>query len=317
MFQSTIKNFSIQFNPLNERNTVSGGDLVTGHISFELTKQTKITSITMAMKGKANVHWTRGGGGKNKSRRHYSARLDFFNLKSAILQENSISGEGTKLEPGTHMYPFSCQLPHGDFPPSFKGPCGQITYALTVGINRPWHMSKDFIAELNFVNRIDTSQPELWAPLSGSNSKTICCLCCASGPITMTVSTERKAFIPGEVVKVIGDFSNASSRTVTPKVKLLQKQAYYTHNRVSSMVADKWLVHITGHPINAFTSDVHNEIMLTIPPFASPSILNCSILEVQYFIQVSLCASFSSDLTVLIPIILCKSLTYTQPPPYL
>uniref|UniRef100_UPI0037E8BCCD arrestin domain-containing protein 3-like n=1 Tax=Semicossyphus pulcher TaxID=241346 RepID=UPI0037E8BCCD len=314
MFQQTIQNFNIHFNSLNERNTVSSGDLVTGHISFELTKQTKITSITMAMKGKAHVHWSSGGG---KNRRSYSARLEFFNFKSIILHENSVSGMPTELQPGRHMFPITCQLPQGDFPSSFQGVHGQIAYTLTVGIHRPWHLSKDFSAQLNFVNRINYNQPELWAPLSGSNNKTLCCLWCASGPISMTVNTEKKAFTPGETVKLICNFSNASSRIITPKVKLQQRQVFYTLSKASRRMCVKDLVSITGHPISAHTSDVHNEIMLTIPSIAPNSITNCSILEVEYVIQVTLCISFASNnLTVLIPIILCDTYISAQPPAY-
>ncbi|XP_034547451.1 uncharacterized protein LOC117818610 [Notolabrus celidotus] len=316
LFTPTIKNFNIQVDPLNERNTVTSGDLVTGHISFELTKETKVTSITMAMKGKAMVHWSRSAG-KGK-RRHYSAKLDFFKLKNVILQEtsSSISGVGPKLQPGTHMYPFSCQLPQGDFPPSYMGPSAHITYTLTVGINRPWHLSKDTDAQLNFVNRIDTTQPELWAPLTGSNRTTLCCLCCASGPIGLTARTEKKAFTPGETVKIICDFSNTSSRILTPKVTLQQKQVCYTLSKHSHMMLIKKLVNLTGNPVSAFTSNVQNDIMLTIPPSTPLSISNCSILEVDYFVEVSLCARFSHDLTVLIPIILYDPSAVTQPPPY-
>ncbi|XP_041644129.1 arrestin domain-containing protein 3-like [Cheilinus undulatus] len=317
MFQQVIKNFNIHFNPLNEQNTISGGDLVTGHISFELTKETKITSITMAVRGKAHVHWSRGGGGKRSRRRHYSAKLEFFNLQGYIMQDGNVSGGTTKLQPGTHMFPFSCQLPQGDFPSTFHGPHGHIAYTLTVGINRPWHLCKDFVAQLNFVNRFDTNQPLLGAPLSGSNSKTVCCLCCVSGPVTMTVSTEKKAFTPGETLKLICDFSNASTRTITPKIKLQQRQVYYTISRNSRTMVFKKLEFITGHPINPHTSFVRNEILLTIPTSASPSISNCSILEVEYFIEVRLCASFSSDLTVLIPIIICNTFISPQPPAYM
>uniref|UniRef100_A0A3Q3GCB4 Arrestin-like N-terminal domain-containing protein n=1 Tax=Labrus bergylta TaxID=56723 RepID=A0A3Q3GCB4_9LABR len=84
-----IKNFNIHVNPLNARNTISTGDLLTGHISFELTKETNVTSITMAMKGKAHVHWSRGAGGKRRRRRNFSAKLEFFNLKGVILQDRS------------------------------------------------------------------------------------------------------------------------------------------------------------------------------------------------------------------------------------
>ncbi|XP_020506587.1 arrestin domain-containing protein 3 [Labrus bergylta] len=315
MFKQVIKNFNIHVNPLNARNTISTGDLLTGHISFELTKETNVTSITMAMKGKAHVHWSRGAGGKRRRRRNFSAKLEFFNLKGVILQDRSVSGMSAKLQPGTHMYPFTCQLPQGDFPSSFQGPNGQIKYALTVGINRPWHLSKEVEAQLNFLKRIDTNQPLLRAPLSGSNSKTEGCLCCTLGLITMTVSTAKKAFTTGETVKLMCVFSNTSSRTVTPKVTLLQKQAYYTLSRTSSIMQFKKLVSMNGHPIGAHTSVLHIEYTLTIPSFASPSISNCSILEVEHFIQVRLSAKFSSDLIVLVPIVICDTFIEAQPQP--
>lgn len=39
----------------------------------------------------------------------------------------------------------------------------------------------------------------LQAPLSGTNNMTLCCMWCASGPITVTASAEKKAFVPGTV----------------------------------------------------------------------------------------------------------------------
>ncbi|XP_044053679.1 arrestin domain-containing protein 3-like isoform X2 [Siniperca chuatsi] len=279
--------------------------------------ETKITSITMALTGKAKVHWSTGGGGRERRRRHYSAKLDFFNLKSVIVQGNSATGGTATFQPGTHVYPFTCQLPQGDFPSAFRGVHGQIAYTLTVGINRPWHMSKDFVTELNFVNHTDTNQPELRAPLSGSNNMTLCCLWCASGPITMTVSVEKKAFIPGETVKIICYFRNASSQRATPKVRLQQKQVFYTHNKAHKRMIFKSFASVTGQLVSAHTSDVHTVIMLTIPLSASLSISNCSIMDVEYFIEVSLSVTASPDLTVLFPIILCDTPVNTHPPPYL
>lgn len=73
-----------------------------------------------------------------ETRKRYSARLDFFDLKGVILQEDRgmlllvlfgrsdtwqtnshclcpflIATRGTKLQLGTHVYPFTCQLPLG------------------------------------------------------------------------------------------------------------------------------------------------------------------------------------------------------------
>ncbi|CAI5650569.1 unnamed protein product [Oreochromis niloticus] len=314
MFEQTIRNFKINFIRHDGRNSFSSGDQIIGHMSFDLTKETKITSITMRLKGNANVHWTAGGGGgKRETRKRYSARLDFFDLKGVILQEDGAT-RGTKLQLGTHVYPFTCQLPLGNFPSSFHGVHRKIAYTLTVGINRPWHMSKDFVTELNFVNHIDTNQPGLNAPLSGSNSVTPCSLWCNSSPVTMTVSVAKKAFTPGETVKIFCEFNNPSSKTATPKVKLQQKQTFYTHSKHNRKMVIKNLAYVTGEPVGAQASYVRTEIMLAIPPSASLTISDCSILVVDYIIEVKLHVGALDEVVVLFPIILCDTPVQTYPP---
>ncbi|XP_071387142.1 arrestin domain-containing protein 3-like [Centroberyx affinis] len=319
MFQQTFKNFIINFNALNERNTVSSGDLVTGQIFFDLTKPTNISSITLVLKGNARVHWsTRGGEGRNRRRngKHYSAKLEFLNFKSYIMRGNGAIGGPSKLQPGTHVYPFTCQLPQGNFPSSFEGVHGHIIYTMTVGISRPWHLSKDFVTQLNFVNRIDANQPELLAPLAGSNSMTLCGLWCASGPVSMTVRLGKKVFAPGETAKITCEFSNASSRTATPKARLVQNQTFYTLNKDHSAKNTESLVSETGQPVRPHSSDVCTEMTLAVPAAVPLTVSNCSIIQVDYVIEVRLCVRASSDLVVLFPIILCDIPAYTDPPSY-
>lgn len=87
MFDKTVKNFAIVFHSGNGQSTFKSGDLITGQLSFELTKEVKISHITMEVVGKADVHWSRPGG-KKRSRRHYSAQLEFFRLRSTIMEDN-------------------------------------------------------------------------------------------------------------------------------------------------------------------------------------------------------------------------------------
>ncbi|KAM3611012.1 uncharacterized protein V6R79_012318 [Siganus canaliculatus] len=310
MFQQAFQNFNINFNAVNGRTSFSSGDILTGHISFDLPKQTKITSIEMALRGRVHVHWSSGSG---KSRRNYSAKVDFFKLKSSILQENSVTG-GTRLQPGTHMYPFTCQIPQGDFPSTFHGVHGQITYTIIVSIYRPWHLAKEFVTELSFAHHMDINQPILRAPLSGINSMTLCSLWCTSGPITMKVTTEKKAFVPGETVKLFCDFGNGSSQIATPSVKLQQKQSFFTANKVSSRIVCKNMARVNGLPVSPHTSAVHTEIMLTIPSSAAPTISNCTLLQVEYLIKVKLGARGSADLEVHVPIVLCDAPVVPLPP---
>lgn len=87
-------------------------------------------------------------------------------------------------------------------------------------------------------------------------------------------------------MKIFCQFSNASFRIATPKARLRQKQTYYTHNKQNKNIVLKNLVSVTGQAVSAHTSGVRAEIMLTIPPSASLTISNCSILVVDYVIEV-------------------------------
>ena len=87
-------------------------------------------------------------------------------------------------------------------------------------------------------------------------------------------------------MKIICEFSNASSRTATPKATLQQKQAYYSLKDVNARNIVKNLASVTGRPISAHTSDVHSEMTLTIPSSASLTISNCTLIIVDYFIEV-------------------------------
>lgn len=317
MFGASIKKLSISIDRLNERNTFSSGDHVTGNIFFEVTKQTKINTITVALTGTVNIHWSSGGGGggkRKRHRRHFSAKMEYFSYKCEVLQENSAVRRPTKLSPGNHVYPFSCQLPQGDFPSTFHGIHGEIVYSLKVDIHRPWHLSKSCATELNFVHRINTNQPELWAPLSGTNSMRLCCLLCASDPLTMKATVEKKAFHPGETVNIICSITNGSFAAATPKARLDQKMTFYTQGRKQHREVVKHFKSVSGERVPAHTSDVHSEIKLTIPTSAYLTISNCSILEADYQIEVSLCIPAFPDITVLVPIILCDVSPHTNSP---
>uniref|UniRef100_A0A8C5IBR7 Arrestin domain-containing protein 3-like n=1 Tax=Gouania willdenowi TaxID=441366 RepID=A0A8C5IBR7_GOUWI len=283
MLGSSFQNFVFNFNNMNERNTVCSGDLLMGNISFDLTKKTKITSISIALSGKAYVYWSTGS---SKNRRTHSARLTFFNFNNVLLQENGAVADSTTLLAGTHLYPFSCQFPHGDFPSTFHSSNGHIVYKMKVAINRPWHMAKSFETELNHVSQIDTNNPELQAPLLGSNTMTPSWLWCTSGPISLTARTEKKAFNFGERVKLFCEFNNATSYSLTPVVKLHQKITYYTINRGTKLLLIKKMSSVTGRVVSAHTSE-HTQLAITIPTTGTLTISNCHILEVEYLVEVS------------------------------
>ncbi|KAJ8380578.1 hypothetical protein SKAU_G00013560 [Synaphobranchus kaupii] len=311
MFGETFTSFEINFDALNERNVFVCGDVISGRIIFKISKEIRVNSITVIVKGKASVAWSTGS---SKHRRHHSAREEYFTMKCEdVIQQNAIGAGETVLPSGTHVYPFRFQLPLGNFPSSFQGVNGRVVYSLVVEIHRPWHLAKEFRSELNFVSHIDANHPQLLEPLSASNNKEVGCLCCTSGPVSMRVQLERKGYVPGEMIHIIADFENASSRTLVPKATLVQIQTFYTISRSTKRCIPKELAKVEGRHLMPRSSGVWGDQLLQIPAETHLTISNCQILEVDYYLLVCLKIPSGFNLKVIIPLVICSIPVYRPP----
>lgn len=54
----TIKNFQIEYDAINRRNTFTNGDTINGRIILEVDKKTRIQSLVFKAKCKASACWT-------------------------------------------------------------------------------------------------------------------------------------------------------------------------------------------------------------------------------------------------------------------
>ena len=46
----------------------------------------------------------------------------------------------------------------------------------------------------------------------GEDQKMLCCLCCASGPITAEFTIDRSGYVPGEFITISGEVDNFSNK---------------------------------------------------------------------------------------------------------
>ncbi|KAJ8380576.1 hypothetical protein SKAU_G00013540 [Synaphobranchus kaupii] len=210
------------------------------------------------------------------------------------------------LQEGMHVYPFRVQLPQGDFPSSFQGALGSVVYCLKVKIHGHSYISKEVRSELNFVSGIKSNHPQLLMPQAASSSKELCCLCCVSGPISISVRLEKKSFIPGEMMKIIAEFENASSRTLVPRAKLAQIQTFYTSSRMSKRCETRYLALIEGKHLMPHSCDVWDNQMLQIPAATPLTISNCKIIEVEYSLVVHVSIPRGVDLKATVPLVICR-----------
>ena len=151
---------------------------------------------------------------------------------------------GSHLEGGRHQFPFSITLPNG-IPSSFEGDHGQVRHVckatlkmsgffkMNVKQSQPYSVVS--IHDLNLIpnarvglikNARSISQIDIIKfqnPILASDEKTLCCWCCASGPLSILLNIDRNGFVPGENIVINAECSNKSSREMKgTRAELLQ-----------------------------------------------------------------------------------------------
>ncbi|XP_059406140.1 arrestin domain-containing protein 3-like isoform X2 [Carassius carassius] len=290
----SIKELSLHYDPINESNTFTSGDIVEGRVVLEVIKEIKVDSFFVKLTGDAHVSWTEGSGDDETT---YSDHERYFKLKQYFIQESS-KKDGPVIRPGSHVFPFRFQLPKQNMPPSFKGFHGWVKYVLTVKLSRPWKSTSTH-TELNFVLRNDGTNDHLLQPQSGTQDKKMKLF--GSGKMSVTVTTEKTGYMQGETIRVFVDIDNSSSRDVKLKYSLKQQQTFIAGKRTNRGYKD-----IVKETRDRIPSGEKSKFIvdMTLPHDLTVTLENCRILNVQYELKVYLDVSFASDPEVRFPVVI-------------
>ncbi|XP_032873169.1 arrestin domain-containing protein 3-like isoform X5 [Amblyraja radiata] len=287
---------------LYDRPAYSTREWITGRIVVELTDQTEVKALKIHAKGQEFVRWVEGHGGANSSQsRVYTQQLRHFQHKCLLIGTDS-SDEVTVLQEGIHEYPFSLVLPPTPpLPSSFKGTYGHVSYWMTAKLHRPLKLRIKTKEPFTVYNQVDINTPRLLEPHTAANEKTICCWCCASGPISLKAEVERMGYVAGESIKIFVEIENHSSRKVVPKAAIVKTIIF--HAKTKKKTLSEVIIKTKGEPVLAGQKDSRNSMMLEIPELI-PTLMNCSIIQMDYSIQVTVDIPRSMGLTVDLPIVI-------------
>uniref|UniRef100_A0A8C8DDC2 Arrestin C-terminal-like domain-containing protein n=1 Tax=Oncorhynchus tshawytscha TaxID=74940 RepID=A0A8C8DDC2_ONCTS len=306
----TIQIFTIKYDAENGPYVFSRGDTITGRIILVVSAETKIKCLSIKAKGKAHVLWEEDYGLYLDET--YRAKYEYFSIEQCVLQEGNV--KVSKLIFLIHVYPFSFQIPDEDMPSSFQGKCGQIIYSLEAKLTRSMRFDTKAKTDFPFVSKADQSMiPYLMKPQHGTKDKDV--MFFASGKISVSIHTERQGYQQGDALKVRAIIVNNSTRPVTPKYYLYEKQCFYAQKK--RKVHTHNILKEKGHRVHAGTRHTVTQV-LTIPPQLPATIFNCPILKLEYRLKVVLDVKLAIDPEIKLPIVV---LTATQtlgqePPPY-
>ncbi|XP_013417424.1 arrestin domain-containing protein 3-like isoform X1 [Lingula anatina] len=283
-----LKVFAVLFD--NPQAVYQAGATITGHVLLDIDEELKTRGVRIKFEGRAYVHWTEtrtesytDGSGNRRTRTytvHYSSHQKYFETK-VILYGHSQSNEAFYLPPGTKTYPFRFDLPPY-LPTSFEGEFGNIRYIARATIDRPWWFDYHTKRGVNILSVKDlNTKPHLMTPMGVADSKTLCCLCCASGPIEAKMSLSRTGFVPGESIPFRIEITNKSNSDLTAvNVELNQHVSFYAEG--SSRHSMRNVASMSLGSIAATKSEEFDNVWLRIPPVPPTETELCRIIQITY-----------------------------------
>ncbi|XP_040198050.1 arrestin domain-containing protein 3 isoform X2 [Rana temporaria] len=212
------------------------------------------------------------------------------------------SEEGlTTITSGRHEYAFSFELPQTPLATSFEGRHGSVRYWVKAELHRAWLLPVKLKKEFTVFEHIDINTPSLLSPQAGTKEKTLCCWFCTSGPISLSAKIERKGYTPGESIQIFAEIENCSSRMVVPKAAIYQTQTFYAKGKMKEV--KQLVANLRGESLSSGKTETWNGKQLKIPP-VSPSIIDCSIIRVEYSLMVYVDIPGAMDLFLNLPLVI-------------
>ncbi|KAM3610887.1 uncharacterized protein V6R79_010182 [Siganus canaliculatus] len=314
----------VSYNPINERNIFTNGDIVAGQVTLEVSKSCEIDSLSIKFKAESKVQWSEHNG---QSTTVYHSTEKYFKMEHCFIRNKNVKGDDSKtllthqsgetyssvVAPGCHVYPFSFQIPLQDLPASYHSTVGKIQYKLKAKLSRSMRMDKKHETEITFVPRQDlTNNLAVMTPQHETMDKKMKLF--NSGKISMDVKLEKSGFVQGEQLMVVAYIVNSSSREITPKYCVYRKRSYFAKRK--RKVNTKDLLKEVGEPIPRSASQNVTKV-ITIPQDADISILNCQNIRVEYRLRVYLDVKFAADPEIKFPVIILPTpqVPAVAPPP--
>nr|XP_040052184.1 arrestin domain-containing protein 3-like [Gasterosteus aculeatus aculeatus] len=308
-WKMTIKTFAIEYDAINSKNTFTNGDTINGRVIVEASKETTVKSLVFTATGKARVRWSEHYG---QNQHHvYWANEKYYNVKHHILREKRQDGTEV-IGKGRHVFPFSFSIPDRKIPSSFKSNTGKIVHKLKAELKQSMKLTKEAKTHFMFVSKADRDIPGLMDPQHGCKDKSVKVF--GSGNLSMDVHTQRMGFKQGEALQLTVKVRNNSSRSVKPKFVLYEKQSFYAmgHRRISTN-------EILKEKMESIASSGKETVtkVITIPWELPPSILNCSIIKLEYKLKIHLDIKYAADPEIKLPIVILPSseVLAVKPPP--
>lgn len=265
-----LQEFDITF--ANNKVVYSPGESVSGAVKIRTAGSLQYKAIKVNCQGSCGI--------SNKMN-DSSWSLEEQYLNSML----SVADKGI-LTPGEHSFPFQFVLPVA-MPTSFEGPFGKIVYRVIATIDTP-RFSKDYKAQRPFyvLNMLNLNEvPDIEQQNCAVTTKKFSYLLVKSGTLMLKTCSDLRGYVPGQVIKLSTEIHNKSGKdTGYVLASLVQKVTYRTKRPVFDL---RTIAEVEGAGVKAGKHAEWRE-QIIVPPLPQSALDGCRLIDIDYFIQVSL-----------------------------
>eukprot|EP01083_Nonionella_stella_P028889 79619_1 len=279
----------------NPGRPVFPGGVIEGRVHINAPEGIKLGSkgITLKLKGTEGAKWTEqhtSGSGKNRSTRTVHRRVQRTIIRSPPERIDNFQSTQNVIH-GQFSFPFSVQLPHGDFPPTFMCPYRNgrawVSYYVSAKVNRKGTFSRDmrkkvevFVAPPlpNQVARVMTSysheQESMVSPCCGS-----------SGPCTVIAEVPRRLITGSDTLQVCLKMLNDSPAEMDGWKVKLKRVLYVRSNKTETRMVASSKDTCKFLP-NTSTEDRNLDLTMDIPQ--TQCSFDSQILQCNYYLAITI-----------------------------
>uniref|UniRef100_A0A3Q2P2E0 Arrestin domain-containing protein 3-like n=1 Tax=Fundulus heteroclitus TaxID=8078 RepID=A0A3Q2P2E0_FUNHE len=277
----TVKHFSVEYDRVNDQGAYSPGDVLSGKVTVVTSKNIKVQSFLVRAKGKAKVTWYEQEG---QSSVVHSNKKKYFYFEHMILQDKN-KGDGSEIMgAGTKVFPFSFVIPN--MPSSYKGKWGEITYSLRAHLTQSIWLVHKTKTEFPFLTKSEfpfASKSEMI--IIGFASESIC--------VDIIPQEQQHA------TRV----SFCGSGKITMNFYLCEKQTFVAQSQ--KKVQTKDILFGIGDAVPAESSRTVTKVLI-IPPHLPATFFNCSMMNLEYRIKVTLDVLLLRNPEIKLPLVILQ-----------
>ncbi|XP_018577831.1 arrestin domain-containing protein 3-like [Anoplophora glabripennis] len=270
------------------------GAQIQGKVILNFNDETKLRKLVVRIVCHEHTEWLGSESYYDSEENQQKSRDTLFKgdndaFSTELILYGGLSGT-TSLSTGQHIYPFTLNLPN-NLPGTYHCEYGSISYKLVAVVDRP--MALDYEDQVIFVvvAPVDLNllrRPELLAPSSYSDDKTLCCWCCAQGPISLDVDLPKRTLVPGETINVTARLTNMSNTNVEgvgfemkQRIICLVNEPNKEEKEIDNILVDVNEVGLGAHGEHTYTFNVMLPMNVPIPNFSQ-----CRLFKAEYVYKV-------------------------------